>query len=277
MKMRKWLVGISCIFLISMMSIGSVREIHPLQSKIEMNNLKIEADSPILIMNNAGLAGIASSGNGSIITPYIIENYVINGTGSAHGIQIYNTNLHFIIRNCTILHTMVGGGGIRLDDVLYGQIVNNTVMYADTGIELSHTNLTTVYNNSIRYNAYGLEVLYSFNNSIYNNSINDNSYTGIHLVGASFNIISFNTINYDSVGLLLLLSSNNNFTFNNLLENTRCISEDKCSGNYFFGNECEISIDSFLWVYSVLGLFVGSGILLLFRKSKMQQIKRGKL
>ncbi|GAH74291.1 unnamed protein product, partial [marine sediment metagenome] len=41
------------------------------------------------------------SGDGSINDPYIIENYTIQAIFE-HGIEIRNTNLHFIIRNVSI-------------------------------------------------------------------------------------------------------------------------------------------------------------------------------
>jgi len=271
MKIRKFLMGISCAFFMVMISIGFLVEFHPMQSALEKTQLGIKTDLPILIMNNGDLASTATSGNGTFVAPYIIENLVINGTGSDHGIQIYNTNLPFIIRNCTINHTIVGGGGIRLNGVLNGQIMNNTIIYASTGIELVDSNCTSTYNNSISYANDGMEVYLSINNSIYNNSIAYSSNAGIHFFRSSNNVIKFNTINYNSFGLLFMYSDYNNITFNTLLGNTRCILEQTCAGNYYLENHCNngIQIASFIWAYSLIGLILGICILQLLQEFKI--------
>lgn len=49
-----------------------------------------------------GWAGDGTEGNPYILqNPYITENYNINAS-TAHGIYIENTDVYFIIRNCTI-------------------------------------------------------------------------------------------------------------------------------------------------------------------------------
>ena len=67
---------------------------------------KISAfNESIFIDGNATFAAKAISegwnGDGSLNDPYIIENYTIQAI-SEHGIEIRNTNLHFIIRNVSI-------------------------------------------------------------------------------------------------------------------------------------------------------------------------------
>ena len=60
--------------------------------------LRVKAD-PIAIAGNTALNNTASSGNGTVNYPYIIENKIINASGATNGINITNTNAYFIIRN----------------------------------------------------------------------------------------------------------------------------------------------------------------------------------
>jgi parallel beta-helix repeat protein len=269
MKRRNLLICIFCVFFILMFSLSSMVDFHSSQSPLAKSELRIKADSPIWINDNDDLKSIASSGNGSQILPYIIENYVINGSASPHGIQISNTNVHFIIRNCTINQTMVGGGGIRLWHVLYGQIFNNTILNAYTGISVESSNYTTIYNNSIAGGDEGMQVYFCNHLSIHNNSLNCNNDTGIHLWATSNTTISFNNISYSSTGMLIFQCYYNNITFNSFIGNARCVIEDKCEGNYFFGNTCDTTqIPSFTWMHATIGLFLGIGILLVLQMKK---------
>ena len=55
--------------------------------------------SPIVITNNSELADAADSGFGTWAEPFIIENKEINTVGE-YSLQISNTNVPLIIRNC---------------------------------------------------------------------------------------------------------------------------------------------------------------------------------
>ena len=84
--------------------------------------LKIKA-SPIGIDGNDELKNTASSGNGLALDPYILEDYIINASGSS-GINISNTNAYFTLRNCTVYG---GIHGIYFSNVTYGRVENNTI------------------------------------------------------------------------------------------------------------------------------------------------------
>ncbi|MDD1777723.1 MAG: right-handed parallel beta-helix repeat-containing protein [Candidatus Helarchaeota archaeon] len=273
MNRRKLVVGISCVFLFLIFSLSSMVDIHPVTSPLAKAGLQIKFDPPIWINNNADLKNAASSGNGTQGFPYIIENYVINSSASAHGIQISNTNVYFIIRNCTINQTMIGGGGIRLHHVLYGQVVNNTVLNAYAGIDLEYSNYTNIYNNSITNGHDGMQVYFCNRISIYNNSICYNSYAGINFWGTSNTTISFNSINHSSIGMIFYQCYYNNVTFNSFFGNPKCIQAGLCEGNYYFGNTCGMTqIPSFTWMFAIIGIFLGTSILLV-----LQMIKKPKI
>ena len=87
-----------------------------------------------------------SSGSGTADDPYVIENLLIDASGS-HGIWIENTTKHFIIRNCVVEN---GGGthwGIYLKNVRNGRIENNTCENNLDGIALGLSSNNILSNN----------------------------------------------------------------------------------------------------------------------------------
>ena len=89
---------------------------------------------PIKIDSNADFdaAHGISSGDGSEINPWIIENYDIDGSGFGYCIYIGNTTDYFLIRDC-YLHDASGGtltlykSGITIETANNGIIENNTI------------------------------------------------------------------------------------------------------------------------------------------------------
>ena len=67
------------------------------------------------------------TGNGTYSEPYIIEDLVIDAGGSGSCISIENSDVYFIIENCTLYNS--GGyytAGIKLSYVDNSQLINNT-------------------------------------------------------------------------------------------------------------------------------------------------------
>jgi len=98
---------------------------------------------PIVIDGNAEFALAGYPGDGSPTTPYRIENYWINGSGGTC-ISIMNTDVYFIIDNCTLLEAedMMG---IRLHNVENGQMTGNLLYDCDYGIWMNYTSYCTIY------------------------------------------------------------------------------------------------------------------------------------
>ncbi|MHA2287245.1 MAG: NosD domain-containing protein [Promethearchaeota archaeon] len=118
-------------------------------------------------------------GNGSRNNPYIIENVTINGQGSGKCIEIINSDVFFIIRNCTLSNS--------------GSVADN-----DAAIKLRFTNNGKLVNNNISYNPYGILLQYSYFNNISKNIIRDNFYLGLELMGSDHNDISFNNFSFNN-------------------------------------------------------------------------------
>ena len=88
--------------------------------------IHIDDNNPSINWSVAKSAGICT-GNGTYSNPYVIEDLVINAGGSGNGIWIENSDVYFIIENCTLFNS--GGGtyyaGIKLVYVKNSQLTNN--------------------------------------------------------------------------------------------------------------------------------------------------------
>ncbi|MFX1572837.1 MAG: right-handed parallel beta-helix repeat-containing protein [Promethearchaeota archaeon] len=168
-------------------------------------------------------------GNGTIDNPYKIENLTINvPIGFDYTIYIINSDVYFIIKNCTIVCDNFFGIGMILENVTNGQIIqckfqdvgaihiesdcnnivikNNTLneggiaifgkeitvfdnIINDNSIYVSNTK-NTVFNNYI-FN--GQISVHDDNHTIYNNKILNSSSDGIYIEGNE-NVIEFNDV-----------------------------------------------------------------------------------
>ena len=125
------------------------------------------------------------TGSGTDLDPYIIENLTISGSGSGSGIEIWNSNVSFIIKDCLIYNF-------------------------STGIYLDHTNNARLINNNCSNMGEGIYIDYSNNITISGNTANGNSNYGIYLYGSPYNAITGNTVNNNDDGIYMDASSNNN-------------------------------------------------------------------
>jgi len=189
------------------------------------------------------------SGSGTKTDPFIISDLTINGQNSSSCIEIRNSNVYFIIENCT---TYNGGysnfeAGIKLQLVNNGLLRDNAASYnnnygiylsdcgnisitsANTvnnnkfgGIYLSNSNNNTISGNSVNNdNNFGISLSNSSNNLILGNIANDNDLYGIRLEASNKNFVSFNTaINNNQSGIFISNSNYNIVSENIANENT---------------------------------------------------------
>ena len=141
--------------------------------------------APIYINGNDDFAAQAANnswaGNGTQSNPYVIENYDINAS-SAHGIWIENTNIYFIIRNCTIYDGKSSYKyGIYLCYVTNGKINNVTSYNNYDGICLESSSNNNITSNHIYNNHAGIWLWDGPNNILRNNILENNTYNfGAH-------------------------------------------------------------------------------------------------
>ncbi|MFW9996938.1 MAG: right-handed parallel beta-helix repeat-containing protein [Candidatus Odinarchaeota archaeon] len=230
----------------------------------------LEPHAPIYIDGNLNFAGNASfegwDGYGNGTHPYIIENYnITTGAAGTSGIEIRNTDVHFIIRDCFIRAMGTDAHGIYLYNVENGTLAGNTASNNNgigiflsrssnstisgntasnndqTGIVLSHSSNSTISGNTASTNLwYGIVLAdFSSNSTISGNTASNNGQIGIVLADFSSNsTISGNTASTNLwYGIALVSSSSNNTISGNTVSNNNdglCLwdsSNNTLSGN----------------------------------------------
>lgn len=180
------------------------------------------------------------SGSGTEEDPYLIENLIINGLGVAEGIEIQNSEVYFIIQQCTILNADYG---IYLDTVNNSLIIDNNcsnnqegiyVEYGNdnaiignllndnenSGLHLFESNNTLVYQNTAIGNYDGIYLDTDCDNNIIECNIVNNNSDGIYIYDCDYNNISSNTVNYNqNYGVYLEICQANAISHNNVNNN----------------------------------------------------------
>ena len=220
---------------------GSRHPFHQQEEEMMHQNSAVQLflySSPIAVYGDWQLSMVATSGNGTKINPYILENYTIDGMGTDKCIYMKSTTAYFIIRNCVVYN---GTSGIYLENVTNGLIYNNTITSITLvgGIELwggSCYNIISGNNVSLCKNQ-GIFLISSPYNEIINNYLSTN-HLGVDLTGAYYNNITNNTIINSEMHNMLLDSSHNNTISNNTLSHADagCILSNSYN-NSFLGNE----------------------------------------
>lgn len=156
---------------------------------------------------------------------YYLENIMINNLGSLNNsIEIRNSNVDFLIKNCYFYNTSTWGdddeaNGIYLYDVNNGRINNNNCSECKTGIRIENSDNNSISSNFVSYNNYqGIMIKSSTYNRFYNNTVSYNR-DGISLYSSNYNeleenIIFKNTLYSDDSGIYLGNSGYNNITEN---------------------------------------------------------------
>ncbi|MFW9995643.1 MAG: right-handed parallel beta-helix repeat-containing protein, partial [Candidatus Odinarchaeota archaeon] len=154
----------------------------------------LEPHAPIYIDGNLNFESNASFegwvGYGNETHPYIIENYnITTGAAGTSGIEIRNTGVHFIIRDCFIRAMGTNAHGIYLYQVKNGTLAGNTASNnAIHGIYLYSSSHNTLSGNTASNNAfYGIHLDSSSNNTLSGNTASNNTGHGIYLYSSSSN------------------------------------------------------------------------------------------
>jgi len=160
------------------------------------------------------------SGLGTIETPYLIENVSINALSldekKKKKINIVNSSVYFIIKNCSITNSNIAG--ISLNNVTNGLIIGNNCSNNYRGIFLRDCH----------------------NNSLQENHLINNNENGIFLQDSNFTEILGNNVSYSSQGIVLKsICSNNSISKNKVEEcgNNGIALEGICNNNTISQNK----------------------------------------
>ncbi len=142
-----------------------------------------QEDAPILINGNAEFLAIAAlegwQGNGTASNPYRLEGLNITGHTPSPLIEIYSTELYFVISDC---YLRGGSYGIILENISSGRakIEKNTIInQTETGISITQVENCTISRNYIStdvfWHSYGVKVTNSQKIAFSNNTLRNNS------------------------------------------------------------------------------------------------------
>ncbi|MFX1603467.1 MAG: nitrous oxide reductase family maturation protein NosD [Promethearchaeota archaeon] len=176
---------------------------------------------PIVIDGDANFTATVLAegwaGNGTSEDPYIIESLSID-LGGAIGscIEIRNTLVHFIVRDCHLTGARGStGAGFSLRSVTNGRLVHNNCSGNMNGIYLK---------------------MGADNNTISNNTCTSNIDSGVLLEGANYNTLSQNNVTGSEYGLLLNIAHYNTMVANVFNESDTCVMMVDASYNTFAHN-----------------------------------------
>ncbi len=211
-------------------------------------------------------------GSGTWVDPYIIENITIGTNSSFPCIEIINSNVYFILRNCMIYYNkhdkyIPFNYGIVLKNVNNSIITNNDCSYNRKGIFLYNSNNNTISQNVIYYNyddgiyitnfenqvkenkIVGNDIRYNYGNGVFiagdndlcsenlisENIISNNYLDGI-ILGGNQSIVNNNTVSNNYIGIRILLFGQNEIFLNTLDNNDEGIRISQSSENKIFRN-----------------------------------------
>ncbi|MFX1548074.1 MAG: nitrous oxide reductase family maturation protein NosD, partial [Promethearchaeota archaeon] len=200
-----------------------------------------EPHSPIRIINNSDFETQAAIenwlGNGSELTPYMIQGIAITGPTDQNLIEIWNTTIHFQIRDCYLTQ---GDTGIYLRNVTNGHVFNNTITKnINRGIFLSDSENSIITNNTVTHNNItGIEIFITNNIKISGNIVSNNQGMGVVLYYSRKSIIQDNIISDNNEeGICLSMPGvRYKVTGNTIINNSRGIYLINTNYNTINGN-----------------------------------------
>jgi parallel beta-helix repeat protein len=239
LKKKSFLTAIILILLVGFITeLGYATKTRSSESKTYQLNLNntifdLVEHAPILIVTNNDFETLNFTGEGTELEPYIITNLFINASGLTNGIEIHNTNVHFEIKNCTILTDYIG---ILLSATAAStaKINNNTCISKSGdggGIGISGTFGCIITDNECANFMQGIHLNHAHNNIITNNIFPFNNYQGINIRNSDYNEITYNNIqNSQQHGVALVGSSHDNVIHHNFFINNSLVEEYTIDG-----------------------------------------------
>ena len=180
------------------------------------------------------------TGNGIFSDPYIIENLEIDTEDSGTCILIENSDVYFIIENCTLNSgDSYPSTGIRLNNVSKGTLVKNNCSFSYMGIGLFHCNNITISENILNHDRYGIYLSVCNDCNISGNSAHSTYFSGIELLQSNNATITDNIMNNSG----LVISGEFEQLRSHTIDTTNLVNEKPL---YYYKNEVDLGSDDFL-------------------------------
>jgi len=186
-----------------------------------INKIHIDNTNPLLDWNYTKHTYDWCSGSGIIVDPYIIEDVeVISNETAVPCLLIANSDVYFIIRDCSFTNSSDGfGGGIIWDNVAYGQFVDNEVVNNEAGLFMDDS-FNCLISDNLFYNntLVGMVIAESEDITISNNEVYE-SQMGIAVGLCEYITITNNEIYKCDGGLVYFDGYKYTATGNNIHDN----------------------------------------------------------
>lgn len=184
------------------------------------------------------------TGEGTYFNPYVIQDWVIDGSGIGACILIENSDVYFRLENCTVFNSGKSSLGINLYNVNNSQITNNNCSTKYNGINLFYSNNNTISGNTANGIPYsdGIYLFHSDYNIISGNAANNCSRDGIHIDCSKYNTFIDNEMNECGLGLdTYLLGPIEDLSSHNI-DTTNLVNGKPL---YYYANEVNLGSDNF--------------------------------
>ena len=193
----------------------------------------------IQIDSNDDFNTLGFPGSGAKSDPYVIEGFIISSSPIGKLVDISDTNVHFIIKNCVFDGASGDSEGINFGKVQNGIVTKCTIrncqvaitIYNGSGFnEFSSNQITNSGRNEI---GPAIAIFSSFHNTLSNNFLLNNHDDGIALHGSVYNAILNNTISNQEINAVKFHSNCDNNTMNgNIISNSGAAFECEAQSLY---------------------------------------------
>ncbi|MHA1521254.1 MAG: NosD domain-containing protein [Promethearchaeota archaeon] len=163
------------------------------------------------------------TGSGTYGDPYVIEDLEIFVGGSGSGIYIRDSEVHVVIRYCSISYYVNLEAGISLYNCKNIKIFNctmNGLGNGGSGIFLNESSNINITGNRAEFSTDGISLYNADYNIFSNNTVINNEDNGIKLVDSHDNEIDNNNASFNLHGIYLEISAENIFSINNFQNNS---------------------------------------------------------
>ena len=191
-------------------------------TQINISNTSGPLIGPLTITDNAGLASIASAGDGTAQNPYELRDFTVNVSQlTSRGLWIIGTTANFVIRNCTFIGNS-HDASLAISSIADGTAVveNCSFIGGDVGIFIYESNEIKIVNNQL-FDSPSFAVIVSISNfcTVESNNFMDEK-ACVYLFKSNQTKIITNSFSNATDNSINLEQSHDCFIKNNIINNS---------------------------------------------------------